>query len=510
MADSALNTPVQSNIQTPTIRVYIANLGKYNEGELVGDWLDLPQPQEKIDEFLRDTVGLTLDAEEAYAKGLKGERVYEEYAIHDYEFPQDLNGFTPNIPEYAELSEVNVLACLFEQADEDCFGIIEAYQQNIKDLDIDEQISMLGHFVDGEFPDGVWRYDTDVFSSEEEAFGYYNVYELNPELAKILENQNIESYFDFEHYGRECATDGYLYDGIYIDGRSDISNWENDLDCKDIEENLLADYYDEGYFQSLADKKLWSEREALGKEHGFELERDEDDYYYCRTFQPEEGKDINTIVAYDAEKQQWETYTVDLNQPGDPRINKPIYRSDLAEAFAVGNALYAEISEAAVTKSWNNLDEEHFYQSFEVDGQKFERHVERDAEAQCWNAYVYDCQTQKTGDVSSYTTLEEAIRTFGAGQQPITMPERNFNARSAEEIDAKRAQKPGPEKTPDNTLEQAAIAGAVVGAVSVGAVGATAAVASEITPKQDIALGIEGAALSKAPLDVERSHDKKL
>lgn len=257
-------------------------------------------------------------------------------------------------------------------------------------------------------------------------------------------------------------------------------------------------------------KNLWDEREALGKEHGFELERDDDDYYYCRTFQPEEGKDINTIVEYDTDKQQWKAYTVDFNQPQDSGISEAIYRSDAAGAFAMGNSLYAEICEMALAKSWDNLDEEHFYQSFEVDGQKFERHVERDAEAQCWNAYVYDCQTQKTGDVSSYTTLEEAVRALGAGQQPVTMPERNFNARSAEEIDAKRTQKPALEKVPDNTLEQAAIAGAVVGAVSVGAVGAAAAVAEAITPKQDLALGFEGAALSKAPLDVERSHNKKL
>lgn len=118
-------------VEPASIRVYVANLGKYNEGELIGAWLDLPQSRAKIDEFLRDTVGLTLDSEEAYAKGLRGERVHEEYAIHDYEFPQDMNGFTPNISEYASLDKVNVLACLIEQADEDCLEIMEAYQQNI-------------------------------------------------------------------------------------------------------------------------------------------------------------------------------------------------------------------------------------------------------------------------------------------------------------------------------------------------------------------------------------------
>ena len=442
MADTASNTPVQSNTQDSTIRVYVANLGKYNEGELVGAWLDLPQSRAKIDEFLRDTVGLTLDPEEAYAKGLRGERVYEEYAIHDFEFPQNMNGFTPNISEYASLDKVNVLACLIEQADEDCLEIMEAYQQNIANLHIYEQISMLGHFVSGEYPDGVWRYDTEGFDSEEEAFGYYNVHELNPDLVKVLESQKIEGYFDYESYGRDCAMDGYLHDGIYIDGRSDIGDWTDDLTCEDVEENILVDHYDKGYFQSIAVKNLWDEREALGKERGFELERDEDDYYYYRTFQPEEGKDINTIVAYDTDKQQWKAYTVDFNQPPGTGISEAVYRSDLAGAFAMGNSLYAEICEATTERTLQQRSEER-------------------------------------------------------------VSERERTNEAHDEVKAPKTQGP-------DTLDQAAIAGAVVGAVSVGAVGAAASVTEAITPKQDLALGIEGAALSKSPLDVERSHNKKL
>ena len=47
------------------MQVYIANLGKYNEGELVGDWFSLPLDEEVIAERI----------------GLNAE--YEEYAIHD-------------------------------------------------------------------------------------------------------------------------------------------------------------------------------------------------------------------------------------------------------------------------------------------------------------------------------------------------------------------------------------------------------------------------------------------
>lgn len=62
------------------MQVYIANLGKYNECELVGAWFTPPIDFERI--------------------GLNGE--YEEYAIHDYELPFEVGEYTP-------ISEINRL-----------------------------------------------------------------------------------------------------------------------------------------------------------------------------------------------------------------------------------------------------------------------------------------------------------------------------------------------------------------------------------------------------------------
>ncbi|HGL4574463.1 TPA: antirestriction protein ArdA, partial [Enterococcus faecium] len=66
------------------MQVYIANLGKYNEGELVGAWFTFPIDFEEVKEKI----------------GLNDE--YEEYAIHDYELP-----FT--VDEYTSISELNRL-----------------------------------------------------------------------------------------------------------------------------------------------------------------------------------------------------------------------------------------------------------------------------------------------------------------------------------------------------------------------------------------------------------------
>ena len=73
------------------MQVYIANLGKYNEGELVGDWFSFPLDEEVIAERI----------------GLNAE--YEEYAIHD------TDNFPMEISEYISIEELNRI---YEQLEE--------------------------------------------------------------------------------------------------------------------------------------------------------------------------------------------------------------------------------------------------------------------------------------------------------------------------------------------------------------------------------------------------------
>ena len=73
------------------MQVYIANLGKYNEGELLGDWFSFSLDEEVIAERI----------------GLNAE--YEEYAIHD------TDNFPMEISEYISISELNRI---YEQLEE--------------------------------------------------------------------------------------------------------------------------------------------------------------------------------------------------------------------------------------------------------------------------------------------------------------------------------------------------------------------------------------------------------
>lgn len=71
-------------MQPDEMKVYIANLGKYNEGELVGAWFHFPLDFDNISEH----IGLNSD--------------HQEYAIHDYEMPF-------KIDEYTSIEQLNSL-----------------------------------------------------------------------------------------------------------------------------------------------------------------------------------------------------------------------------------------------------------------------------------------------------------------------------------------------------------------------------------------------------------------
>ena len=100
--------------------VYIANLGKYNEGELVGDWFSFPLDEEVIAERI----------------GLNAE--YEEYAIHD------TDNFPMEISEYISIEELNRI---YEQLEElpdyllddldsfiSCYGSLEELVEHKDDI----------------------------------------------------------------------------------------------------------------------------------------------------------------------------------------------------------------------------------------------------------------------------------------------------------------------------------------------------------------------------------------
>ena len=150
------------------MKAYVTNLGKYNEGELVGKWLELPTTDEEIQKTLKE-IGI-------------GEE-YEEYFITDYE---DTHGI--ELGEYENIQELNEKAeTLAEYSDELIQAITESYTS-----DIDRVIEILEN-------DNYVFYENMTLEevAEELVDQCYNL----PEIA--------QRYFDYSAFARDLGFDGY-------------------------------------------------------------------------------------------------------------------------------------------------------------------------------------------------------------------------------------------------------------------------------------------------------------
>lgn len=148
------------------MRVYIANLGKYNEGELVGAWFTPPVDQDEMAE----RIGL--------------DDRYEEYAIHDYELPFEIGEYTP-------IEEVNRLCDMVSELDEDIQAELHELQSYFGSIEeLCDHADDIIHYPDCDDMEDVARH----FIEETGALG---------EVPASLQN-----YIDYEAYGRDLAYSG--------------------------------------------------------------------------------------------------------------------------------------------------------------------------------------------------------------------------------------------------------------------------------------------------------------
>lgn len=94
---------------------FITNLGKYNEGELVGEWVKFPTTAEELKEvFKRIGIGQKDDFGQPY----------EEWFITDYDYYVD--GLYDKLGEYENLDELNYLASKLDEMSESEYAQFQA------------------------------------------------------------------------------------------------------------------------------------------------------------------------------------------------------------------------------------------------------------------------------------------------------------------------------------------------------------------------------------------------
>lgn len=155
------------------LRIFLTNIGKYNEGKLVGEWVDLP-----VD-----------DNFEAVLEKIGINEQYEEWFITDYE--TDISGF--KVGEYDNIFKLNELA------------------ENLEDLnEYDKEV------IEAMLSEG-YSFD-DALEKKDDCIVYYNCNDMTDvameccEECGILDSipENLRNYFDYEAFGRDMSFEGHF------------------------------------------------------------------------------------------------------------------------------------------------------------------------------------------------------------------------------------------------------------------------------------------------------------
>lgn len=148
------------------IKGFITNLGKYNEGEYIGEWIEFPIDEDEL-EAVFERIGINEE--------------YEEFFFTDWDCD-----FETGLGEDETIEKVNELAEALDKADVEIIkAIIEATGYSI-----DEALEMES--------DAIFYPNTSLESV---------AYEIVQECYQLPEF--AERYFDYERFARDLSYDGY-------------------------------------------------------------------------------------------------------------------------------------------------------------------------------------------------------------------------------------------------------------------------------------------------------------
>ena len=174
---------------------FITNLGKYNEGELVGEWVKFPTTAEEMKEvFKRIGIGQRDDFGQPY----------EEWFITDYDCYVD--GLYSKLGEYENLDELNYLASKLDEMSD------SEYAQFQAGMEMGDHCGSLQEIIN--LTENLDCYEVYPHIEDYDDLGRYYIDEL--EVMQVPEH--LQNYIDYEAYGRDVAMDenGSFTDQGYV------------------------------------------------------------------------------------------------------------------------------------------------------------------------------------------------------------------------------------------------------------------------------------------------------
>ena len=173
-------------------RIFAQNLAYYNEGYIVGDWIDLPQPTEVIDKYLKEIVKIDDEHEE-----------YEIADVDEVPFPYESI-------QWSDVKELNNLAIIYNTLNIEQKEAISAYliYASEEHYSINELINICLQVDDINY----YQYDFEGIEYNEDCSVELKMGHTMAEengISYELNRLEILDYFDFEKYGESF---GYSYE----------------------------------------------------------------------------------------------------------------------------------------------------------------------------------------------------------------------------------------------------------------------------------------------------------
>ena len=161
---------------------FITNLGKYNEGALVGEWVKFPTTAEELKKaFERIGIGARDDFGQTY----------EEWFITDYDCYVD--GLYDLLGEYANLDELNYLASKLDDMSQDEYERFQAA------MEIGDHTGSIQELIN--LTENLDCYDIYPDIHDHDDLGRYYIEELDAMQVP----EHLRNYIDYEAYGRDIA-----------------------------------------------------------------------------------------------------------------------------------------------------------------------------------------------------------------------------------------------------------------------------------------------------------------
>ena len=248
---------------------FITNLGKYNEGELVGEWVKFPTTAEELKKVF-DRIGI----------GQKDDfgQPYEEWFITDYDCY--VGALYDKLGEYENLDELNYLASKLDEMGEGEYAQFQAA------MEVGDHSGNLQEIIN--LTDNLDCYDLYPSIQDYDDLGRYYIEELDAMQVP----EHLRNYIDYEAYGRDMAMDesgdftdlGYVRDTgdtfhEYYDGEPGsipeeyrVMTFQNDIPEEELSEWAMDIAYDMDEFFRQRDPQYAAEHpeEHAAKEEIYE------------------------------------------------------------------------------------------------------------------------------------------------------------------------------------------------------------------------------------------------